>query len=71
MSEAVAEPAPAAGVTTLELFFDLVFVFTITQLTSVLVHEPGWKGLLQVSLMLVGAGRRGEEGGPRTSPAAT
>jgi low temperature requirement protein LtrA len=27
-------------VTTLELFFDLVFVFTITQLTSVLVDEP-------------------------------
>ena len=25
-------------VSTLELFFDLVFVFTITQLTGVLVH---------------------------------
>jgi low temperature requirement protein LtrA len=39
-------------VTTLELFFDLVFVFTITQLTSVLVHEPTWTGLAQVTLML-------------------
>src|SRR4051812_27038758 len=39
-------------VSTLELFFDLVFVFTITQLTAVLVHEPTWKGLLQVVLML-------------------
>src|SRR5918996_6496763 len=27
-------------VSTLELFFDLVFVFTLTQLTGLLVHEP-------------------------------
>ncbi len=27
-------------VSTLELFFDLVFVFTITQLTALLVHDP-------------------------------
>ena len=27
-------------VSTIELFFDLVFVFTITQLTSLLVAEP-------------------------------
>jgi low temperature requirement protein LtrA len=39
-------------VSTLELFFDLVFVFTITQLTAVLVHAPTWKGLLEVVLML-------------------
>ena len=26
-------------VSTLELFFDLVFVFTVTQLTAVLTHE--------------------------------
>jgi low temperature requirement protein LtrA len=32
---AVAAPAAAEGVTTLELFFDLVFVYTITQVTSV------------------------------------
>ena len=43
--------ATAARVTTLELFFDLVFVFTITQLTTVLVDEPTAKGLLQVVLM--------------------
>src|SRR5258705_1062838 len=42
----------ADRVSSLELFFDLVFVFTITQLTGVLVHEPSWKGLLQVALML-------------------
>jgi low temperature requirement protein LtrA len=39
-------------VSTLELFFDLVFVFTITQLTSVLVHHPTGKALAQVVLML-------------------
>ncbi len=45
----------AAGdqrVTTLELFFDLVFVFTLTQLTEVLVHEGLGRGLAQGSLML-------------------
>jgi low temperature requirement protein LtrA len=40
-------------VSTLELFFDLVFVFTITQLTSVLAHDPHWDGLLRVVVMLV------------------
>ena len=39
-------------VSTLELFFDLVFVFTITQLTAVLTHELSWSSLGQVMLML-------------------
>ncbi|HEX2360252.1 MAG TPA: low temperature requirement protein A [Solirubrobacterales bacterium] len=39
-------------VSTLELFFDLVFVFTITQLTGVLAHHPDGEHLLQVALML-------------------
>src|SRR6266540_3304719 len=39
-------------VTTLELFFDLVFVFTITQLTAVLYHAPTLRALAQVVLML-------------------
>jgi low temperature requirement protein LtrA len=39
-------------VSTLELFFDLVFVFTITQLTSVLESQPTLRGLAQVALML-------------------
>jgi low temperature requirement protein LtrA len=39
-------------VSTLELFFDLVFVFTITQLTAVLVHHPNGEALGQVVLML-------------------
>jgi low temperature requirement protein LtrA len=40
------------SVSTLELFFDLVFVFTITQLTAVLAHELSVKGAFQVVLML-------------------
>jgi low temperature requirement protein LtrA len=39
-------------VSTLELFFDLVFVFTITQLTTVLVGHPNLRGITQVVLML-------------------
>jgi low temperature requirement protein LtrA len=42
----------ATRVTTLELFFDLVFVFTITQLTAVLYHAPTLPALAQVVLML-------------------
>src|SRR4051794_16947521 len=39
-------------VTPLELFFDLVFVFTITQLTAVLYHAPSWRALGEVAVML-------------------
>ena len=39
-------------VSTLELFFDLVFVFTVTQLSTVLTHELSWSSLAQVTLML-------------------
>jgi low temperature requirement protein LtrA len=39
-------------VSTLELFFDLVFVFTLTQLTGLLAAEPDWAGLLKVVLLL-------------------
>jgi low temperature requirement protein LtrA len=42
----------ANRVTTLELFFDLVFVFTITQLTAVLYHAPTLRSVVQVVLML-------------------
>jgi low temperature requirement protein LtrA len=47
---AVADPR---RVTTLELFFDLVFVFTLTQLTTVLFRSPSWRGLLEVVVMLI------------------
>lgn len=39
-------------VSTLELFFDLVFVFTVTQLTDVVAHELTWRGVGQIGLML-------------------
>jgi len=38
-------------VTALELFFDLVFVFTITQLTSLLAKDPSLTGFLQMLLI--------------------
>lgn len=46
-------PADDEGVrvSTLELFFDLVFVFTITQLTAVLADGPTWGGVGQVLLL--------------------
>jgi low temperature requirement protein LtrA len=39
-------------VTPLELFFDLVFVFAITQVTTLLSHSPTWGGLLRALLLL-------------------
>jgi low temperature requirement protein LtrA len=39
-------------VSTLELFFDLVFVFTITQLTTVLIAHPNLKGLAAACIKL-------------------
>src|SRR5829696_2776061 len=39
-------------VSTLELFFDLVFVFTLTQLTGLLADDPTWAGLAKVVLLL-------------------
>ena len=49
-------PSHSAGidgsrVSSLELFFDLVFVFTITQLTSLLAHDPTIGGIAQVVLV--------------------
>jgi low temperature requirement protein LtrA len=48
----VTAPAPVQRVSTLELFFDLVFVFTVTQLTAVLSHDLSWASLGQVMVML-------------------
>ena len=39
-------------VTPLELFFDLVFVFAITQVTTMLSSNPTWGGLLQGLIVL-------------------
>jgi len=48
------QPGGEHRVTPLELFFDLVFVFGITQVTSFLSESPTWGGLLR-SLLLLGA----------------
>ncbi|MEW2328618.1 low temperature requirement protein A [Micromonospora chersina] len=44
-------PAPADRVTTVEVFFDLVFVFTLTQLTRVLEADLSPAGLARVLLL--------------------
>jgi low temperature requirement protein LtrA len=50
------DPAVAASeeerVTPLELFFDLVFVFAITQVTGLMAHNPSWDGVGQGLLVL-------------------
>src|SRR5689334_21886213 len=43
---------PEYRVSTLELFFDLVFVFTITQLTSTLAGDTSPLGFARVVIML-------------------
>src|SRR5882757_8665164 len=45
-------PVRPERVSVLELFFDLVFVFTLTQLTAVVYHHPGLRSLAQATLML-------------------
>ena len=39
-------------VTPLELFFDLVFVFALTQVTGFLIHHLTWLGMLQAAALL-------------------
>jgi low temperature requirement protein LtrA len=46
------EESTEHAVTPLELFFDLVFVFAITQVTSLLTHDPTWHGVLRGMLVL-------------------
>jgi len=41
-------------VTPLELFFDLVFVFAITQITQLMARDPTWRGLAH-GLLVLGA----------------
>ncbi|MGI8428725.1 MAG: low temperature requirement protein A [Solirubrobacteraceae bacterium] len=53
MGDQPARDGHASKVSTLELFFDLVFVFTITQLTRVLARDPDGPGLLRATVLLV------------------
>jgi low temperature requirement protein LtrA len=41
------------GVTALELFFDLVFVFAITQVARFLYNHPTWLGLIEATALLM------------------
>src|SRR3954452_21861615 len=50
--EAVGGRGDEHEVTPVELFFDLVFVFAITQVTRLFVQEPTWLGLLRGMLVL-------------------
>ncbi len=52
MTDAAATEVPGGRVTTLELFFDLVFVFTLTQFTGLLAHDISWEAAGHVVVML-------------------
>jgi len=39
-------------VTSIELFFDLVFVYALTQVTALMSHDPSWTGALHGLLVL-------------------
>jgi low temperature requirement protein LtrA len=43
----------AATVTPLELFFDLVFVFALTQVTAFMADELSWHGILRGALVMM------------------
>jgi low temperature requirement protein LtrA len=48
----MAVPRDAEQVTSLELFFDLVFVFAITQVTALMAEDPTWAGMGRGMLVL-------------------
>ena len=52
MSDAANADTDEHEVTPLELFFDLVFVFAMTQVTSRLADDPSWAGVLRGMLVL-------------------
>ncbi|GAB1512377.1 low temperature requirement protein A [Actinophytocola sp. KF-1] len=43
----------SGSATTLELFFDLVFVFALTQITALMAGEPTGRGLLKGTLLIL------------------
>ena len=50
------EELPERRVTPLELFFDLVFVFALTQVTGFLTNHLTWAGMLQGTALLAVCG---------------
>jgi low temperature requirement protein LtrA len=51
-NDRVTEPTQVERVSTLELFFDLVFVFTITQFTALLANDVSWAAVGRIIVML-------------------
>jgi low temperature requirement protein LtrA len=49
----IREQQERARVTPLELFFDLVFVFALTQVTAFMADELNWQGILRGALVLI------------------
>lgn len=47
------EPGEEQRATTLELFYDLVFVFAITQVSRLVLGNLGWEGVGQATLVLL------------------
>jgi low temperature requirement protein LtrA len=47
------EPATAGRVTNIELFFDLVYVFAVTQLSHYLLARQSLTGALRTALLLI------------------
>jgi len=47
-----ADPAPERRTTPVELLWDLVFVFAITQVTTLFMHRTGWERLGEALLVL-------------------
>ena len=45
-------PTTATGSRRLELFFDLVFVYALTQVTALMAHRPTWTGALEGLIVL-------------------
>ena len=54
LTELRAEEESGHPVTPLELFFDLVFVFAVTQVTGLMSDDPTWAGLGR-GLLVLGA----------------
>jgi low temperature requirement protein LtrA len=52
VSDAEREHTEEHEITPLELFFDLILVFAITQVTSLLADDPTWGGVLRGMLVL-------------------
>jgi low temperature requirement protein LtrA len=49
----IREEQAKATVTPLELFFDLVFVFALTQVTAFMADELNWQGMLRGALVIM------------------